>query len=156
MTKPQSAETLLKLGDLSRLTNVPKSTLAQRFDRQKYRPSRHDQPSQGSGRHRQFSRDTINGIAIAQKLIELGVGVTPANKAASLFVDHAQPGRAAGKLFPQDQTLLVLRASGPVVINAPYYSDFADLADHGTAFVAIDCGKICREVDTALTKNNLK
>jgi hypothetical protein len=39
------------------------------------------------------------------------------------------------------------------VINAPYFADFCDLADHGTAFVAVDCGKICREVDEAINKH---
>jgi hypothetical protein len=45
-----------------------------------------------------------------------------------------------------------LRSTGPVVINAPYHADFCDLSDHGSAFAAVDIGKICKEVDLALSK----
>jgi hypothetical protein len=119
-------------------------------------PSRNDKLPSGSGDPHLKSIETVYQLAITAALVRLGVGPKAAACASRKFTDHAQPGRTAGKLFPQDQTLLVLRASGPVVINAPYYSDFADLAEHGTAFVAIDCGKICKEIDIALSQINLK
>jgi hypothetical protein len=138
------------------LTGIPQEKQYQWKDRYVVVPSRQDKRPSGSGDPSLMSIETVRQFAITAALVGLGVMAKRAACAARKFTDHAQPGRAAGKLFEQDQTLLVLRASGPVVINAPYYADFADLADHGTAFVAIDCGKICREVDTALTKNNLK
>ena len=63
MTKPRNAEKPIKLDGLSLITNVPKPTLAQRFDRGLYKSSRRDK-SNGSGRHKEFCRETIIGIAI--------------------------------------------------------------------------------------------
>jgi hypothetical protein len=155
MTKPRNAEKPIKLDGLSLITNVPKPTLAQRFDRGLYKSSRRDK-SNGSGRHKEFCRETIIGIAIAQRFIELGVGVGPATTAAAQFTDNPSPGRPAGELFPQDRTVLCIRPTGPVVVNLPYDADFCDLGNHATAFVAVDCGMICKEVDEALSQNNLK
>jgi hypothetical protein len=98
-----------------------------------------------------MSIETVRQFAITAALVGLGVMAKHAAYAAREFTDEPSPGRAAGKLFPQDRTLLCLRPTGPVVINAPYHADFADLADHGKAFIAIDCGKICKEVDIALS-----
>ncbi len=152
MTRPQGGEIFIKFSDLSRITRTPAPTLAQRIDRGIFKLSRRDKLSSGSGSYREFSRITTIKFAIAQKFVELNVSAGPAHEAASLFTDHSQPGRAAGELFPQDRTVICLRKSGPVLINAPYFYDFADLADHGDAFVALDCAKICREVDTALSR----
>jgi DNA-binding transcriptional MerR regulator len=148
--KPQ-----LKIGDVSSATGVPIPTLGRWLDRRTIKQSSSEHHSTGTGDHRTFNRATINQIAIAKKLTELGVSATPANAAASLFTHQPQPGRAANESFKQDRTLLVLRATGPMVINLPYDADFCDLADHGTAFVAIDCGKICKEVDEALSHKTI-
>jgi hypothetical protein len=60
--------------------------------------------------------------------------------------------RAPNTLYESGRTVLCVRPSGAAVINAPYYADFSDLSDHGAAFVALDCGKICKEVDEAIHK----
>jgi hypothetical protein len=72
MTKPRFADKPLKLGDLSRITKVPKPTLAQRLDRGLFKSSGRDTSNQhGSGQHREFYRDAVIGIAIAQEMIAL-------------------------------------------------------------------------------------
>jgi hypothetical protein len=150
MTTPQFAEKFLKLGGLSRVTKVSRATLAHRLDRGTFKSSRRDKRSQGSGQHREFCRDTIIGIAIAQKLIELGISASRANAAASLFTEHGQRGRAAGEPFSLGRTILVIRPTGPIILNPQFDAEFSELADYGIAFVAVDCGKTCNEVDEAL------
>jgi DNA-binding transcriptional MerR regulator len=141
---------LLKLGAVSRATNVPLPTLGRWLDRGTIKPSCRDKASGGSGEHRQFSRNTIIQIAIARKLIELGIAAGPANEAASMFTEHAQRDRAAGTPFAQGRTILVIRPTGPVILNPLFDAEFSELADYGIAFVAVDCGKACNEVDSIL------
>jgi hypothetical protein len=80
---------LLKLGGVSRVTGVPVPTLGRWFDRGTIESSHLDVTTSGSGEYRQFSRATINKIAIARKLIGLGISAGPANAAASLFTEQA-------------------------------------------------------------------
>jgi DNA-binding transcriptional MerR regulator len=82
MKQPQ-----MKIGDVSRITGVRNVQLSRWLDRDTIQPSRNDHSSTGSGDHRTFSRATINQIAIAKKLIDLGVAAGPANAAASLFTE---------------------------------------------------------------------
>lgn len=143
--------TQLKIGDVSRVTHVPIPTLCRWLDRRTMVLSRDDKPSNGTGDHRMFSRSAVNKIAIARKLIEFEIAAGPANTAAEQFTDKSQPGRAANECFAHNRTMLCLRPSGPVVINAPFYADFEFLSDHGAGLVSIDCGKVCSEVDIALS-----
>jgi hypothetical protein len=115
-------------------------------------PSRNDKLPTGSGDPHLKSIKTVYQLTIAAAFVSCGVGPKLAAKAARTFTDHSQPGRVAGELFEQGLTLLCLRKTGPVVINASHYADFSYLSDHGAAIVAIDCGKICREVDEAIHK----
>lgn len=140
----------LKIGDVSRVTGVPIPTLCRWLDRRVIEPSRRDHPSSGTGDHRTFGRAIINKIAIAKKLIAVGIAAGPANAAASMFTDHGQRNRAAGEPFAQGRTLLVLRASGPVIINSIFDAEFSELAADGIAFVALDCGKTVKEIDAIL------
>jgi hypothetical protein len=141
---------LLKLGGVSRATNVPLPTLGRWLDRGTIKSSRRDKASGGSGEHRQFSRNTIVQIAIARKLIELGIAAGPANAAASLFTEHGQGNRVAGEPFSQGRSILVIRPTGPVLINTQFDAEFSELSDYGVAFVGVDCGKVCKEVDSIL------
>ena len=143
--KPQ-----MKIGDVSRVTGVPIPMLGRWLDRQTIQPSRNDKPSVGTGDHRTFSRATINKIAIAKKLIELGINAGSANEAASLFTDNGQYDRVAGEPFSQGRTILALRPTGAVVLNAQLDADFSELSDFGVAFAAVDCGKVCTEIDSIL------
>jgi hypothetical protein len=150
MTKPHQADRLLKLGDLSRITNIPKSTLAQRFDRGIFKLSRRDKASRGSGEHKEFCRDTITGISIAQKLIELGVGVTPANKAASL-VCQSQPGRAAGETFEFGRAILIHTSTGTTIKNLDSDSSIADVLGRPmTPAVILDIGPVIEQINLKL------
>ena len=145
---------LLKLGGLSRATGVSVPTLGRWFDRGTFKQSRRDKASTGHGDHRQFSRDTVIQIAIAKQLIDLGMSAGPANTAATVFTEHGQRGREPAKPFTQGRTILALRKSGPVVLNA-FDADFGELSDFGVAFVAVDCGKICKEIDAQITSTNI-
>jgi DNA-binding transcriptional MerR regulator len=82
--KPQQ----LKIGDVSRITGVPIPTLCRWLDRRTIKLSKNDKPSTGTGDHRTFSRATINQIAIAKRLIELGLGAGRANAAAAMFTEQ--------------------------------------------------------------------
>lgn len=78
----------LKIGDVSRVTGVPIPTLCRWLDRRTIRQSCNEHHSTGTGDHRTFSRATINQIAIAKKLIELGLGAGRANAAAAMFTEQ--------------------------------------------------------------------
>lgn len=138
------------------LTGVSPEKQYQWDDRGITIPSRNDKRPNGSGDPRLMTIETVYQLAVTANLVRLGVGPRHAAHAARKFTSQGQSGRLAGGLFPQDRTVLCLRATGPVVSNEPYHADFCDLADHGTAFVAIDCGAICKKVDNALSQNNLK
>ena len=146
---------LLKLGAVSRATNIPLPTLGRWLDRGTIKQSRRDKASTGSGEHRQFSRNTIVQIAIARKFIELGINAGRANAAAALFTDHGQRNRAPGEPFAEGLTILALRPTGASVFNAQFDADFSELSDFGVAFVAIDCGKICKTMDAILISQTI-
>ncbi len=146
--------TQMKIGDVSRLTGFRTPTLCRWADRGTLKPNRRDKATTGHGDHRTFSRDTIVQIAIAKPMIELGISAGAANAAASLFTDHGQPGRSAGEPFAQGRTLLILRPTGPVVINPEFDAEFSEMAASGIAFAAVDCGKVCNEIDSLI--NNRK
>jgi DNA-binding transcriptional MerR regulator len=80
--------TQMKIGDVSRVTHVPIPTLCRWLDRRVIKSSRNDHPSSGTGDHRTFGRAIINQVAIAKKLIELGLGAGPANAAAAVFTEQ--------------------------------------------------------------------
>jgi hypothetical protein len=82
MRQPQ-----LKIGDVGSVTHIALPTLRRWLDRRVVTLSRKDKASTGTGDARGFSRATINQIAIAKKLIELGVAAGPANAAAALFTE---------------------------------------------------------------------
>jgi hypothetical protein len=126
------------------------------LDRGTIKQSRRDVASGGSGEHRKFSRNTTVQIAIAKQLIDLGINAGPANAAASLFTEHGQRNRAVGEPFSQGRTILALRPTGAVVLNAQVDADFSELSDFGVAFVAVDCGKICKEVDSIILNTPTK
>jgi hypothetical protein len=111
MTSP-----MFKTGAVCAATGVSVAKLGRWQDRKTLNPSRHDKASSGSGDHRQFSRETINRIAIAKKLIDLGIPASPANQAAALFIELYQFGR----------TLLVLKSSGAQIINADFNAALSD------------------------------
>jgi hypothetical protein len=75
---------MYKTGAVCAATGVSAAKLGRWQDRKTLKQSRQDKASTGSGDHRLYSRETINKIAIAKKLTDLGIGATPANNAALL------------------------------------------------------------------------
>jgi hypothetical protein len=137
-------------------------------------PSRNDKLPSGSGDPHLKSIETVYQLAITAALVRLGVGPKAAAGAARKFTNQSQPGRSAGELFKQDLTVLCIRPTGrtrastgshqpssqPAPLRGRTRTDSTYkrgqtgeqvIADHGTAFVAIDISKICQEVDTALS-----
>jgi predicted GH43/DUF377 family glycosyl hydrolase len=140
--------------DVEGSTGIDVSKQNQWIDRDTIVPSREDKRPSGSGDPRLMTIETVYQFAFTAAGIKLGLSAKHAAHAARQFTAKPSPGRAAGQLFPQNRTLLVVRSSGPVVINAPYHADFCELSDHGIGFIALDCGAICKNVDNALSKNN--
>jgi hypothetical protein len=134
------------------VTGVPQQKAYQWDDRGVTVPSRADKLPSSSGDPHLRSIETVYQLYITAALVAFGLGPKHAATAARTFTDQSQPGRPAGRLFERDRTVLCIRKGGSVVINAPYGADFADLSNHGTALVAVDCNKICREVDEAIHK----
>jgi hypothetical protein len=128
--------------------------LSQRFDRKIYPVSRRDTPCSGSGTYREFSRATINQIAIAEKLIELGVGVGRAIAAAQLFTETGQPGRAANELFEFGLTAMIHSESGTSIRNIDPDSSLSEV--FGRSFepaIILNVGPIIRTVHEAIISN---
>jgi hypothetical protein len=107
---------MYKTGAVCAATGVPIPTLGRWHDRKTPKPSRWDKPSSGSGDHRLFSRATIDQIAIAKTLIDLGIAASPANNAAALFTE----------LFPCGQTLLVITPTDARIVNAEFNATLTD------------------------------
>jgi hypothetical protein len=132
---------MYRTGAVSAATGVPTAKLGRWQDRKTLKPSRYDKASTGSGDHRLFSRATVNRIAIAKRLIDLGIAASPANQAASLFIE----------LFEFGRTLLVLKSTGAQIQNADFNATLPDMC--GRPFesaVIVDIGQIILAVDQAL------
>jgi MerR HTH family regulatory protein len=140
---------MYKTGAVCAATGVPAAKLARWQDRKTLKPSRHDKTSTGSGDHRLFSRESVNKIAIAKTLTDLGIAATPANRAAALLVGLYEFGR----------TLLVVKPSGAEIVNAGFNDPLSDICGRPfQAAVIIDIGQIIATVDQAListTKDSL-
>jgi hypothetical protein len=142
-----AAATHYTAAEVAIATGIPPEKQLQWHDRPIIIPSRNDVRPNGTGDKRLISRETVIQIALTAALARLGIPAGQAASAARLFTDRSSPGRPAGKLYPQDRTVLVLRETGPVVINAELDADFFALADGGISFVAIDVAAVCKTVD---------
>ena len=132
---------MYRTGAVCAATGVSAAKLGRWQDRKTLKPSRQDKASSGSGDHRLFSRATVNKIAIAKKLVDLGIGATPANNAASLF----------NSLFAFGRTLLVFKPTGAQIANAGFNDSLTDIC--GRPFesaIIVDIGHIIMAVDQAL------
>jgi len=138
------------------LTGIPQEKQYQWKDRSVVVPSRQDKRPSGSGDPSLMRIETVYQFAITAELVELGLMAKHAASAARKFTDETSPGRSAGKLFPEGRTILALRPTGAVVLNAQVDADFSELSDFGVAFAAVDCGKICKEVDSIILNTPTK
>jgi hypothetical protein len=144
---------LLKLGGVSRATNVPLPTLSRWFDRGTIESCYLDSTTSGSGEYRRFSRNTVNKIAIARKLIGLGIAAGPAVTAAAHFTDFGDDKRPPNELYEFGRTVLVHTESGTSIRNLD--SDVPLSEALGRPFqnaVIIDIGPIITAVTEALKK----
>jgi hypothetical protein len=144
----------LRIGSVARVTGVRDVQLLRWLDRNTIQPSRFDKPTTGSGDFRTFSRATINQIAIAKKLIDLGVPAGPANAAASLFTEIGQPGRAANEVFEFGLTVMIHTASGTTIKNIDSESSLADVFGRNfDSSITVNIGPILKAVDEAIISN---
>ena len=136
---------MYKTGAVSAATGVSAAKLSRWQDRKTLKPSRQDKASSGSGDHRLFSRVTIDRIAIAKRLTDLGIAARPANQAAASFVEPYKFGR----------TLLVVKPSGgSQILNAEFNATLTDICGRPFESAAIvDIGQIILAVDHALISN---
>lgn len=150
MKQPQ-----MKIGDVSRLTGVRDVTLSRWLDRNTIKPSRNDRRSSGTGDHRIFSRSTINNIAIAKQLINLGLKAGPANAAAATFTESGGNGRAANELWEFGLTVLVHTGTGITsIVNIDPESSLS--AVFGRSFnsaILVNIGPVIKTVDEAIISN---
>jgi hypothetical protein len=140
---------MFKTGAVCAATGVPAARLGRWKDRKTFEPSRADKGSTGSGDHRLFSRESVNRIAIAKCLTDLGIAAKPANQAATLFDGLHDECR---------RTLLVVTPSGPQIINADYSAALPEICGRPfAAAVIVDVGQIIKTIDETLiatTKDN--
>jgi hypothetical protein len=113
-------------------------------------PSRADKRPSNSGDLRLNSLATVNQFAIFAEAVKVNVPVRLGAYAARLFTDNGSPGRPANKLYPRGKTLIVIRPSGPELINVDPDADFYTLSDFGSSFTAINVGDVVREVENKL------
>ena len=136
-----------KIGVVSAATGVPVPTLGRWHDRRTLKPSRRDKPSSGSGDHRLFSRATIDQIAIAKTLIDLGIAASPANRAAAHFTE----------LFPCGRTLLIATPTDARIVNAEFNATLTDFCGRPfSSAVIVDCGHVVAAVDQALISTKVQ
>ncbi len=138
----------LRIGDVARVTGVRNVQLSRWLDRHTIQLSRLDKGSTGTGGFRTFSRATINQIAIAKKLIDLGVAAGPANAAATLFTEMGQPGRPANELFEFGLTVMIHSESGTSITNADSDSSLSDVFGRGLKpAIFLNIAPVIRVVD---------
>jgi hypothetical protein len=97
-----------------------------------------------------ISSDTAYQFAIFGKCTELGIKPRRAADAARLFAIE-QPGRQASAVFEFGRTLLVMKTTGPQIVNVESNSSLTDVCGRlYDAAVIVDVGQIIAGVDEAL------
>jgi hypothetical protein len=145
------SQPLLKLGGLSRVTGVPMPMLGRWLDRNTIEASHMDVTTSGSGDYRKFSRATVNTVAIASKLIALGIPAGQANDAAAHFTNFGAEDRAPNELYEFDRTILIHTEGGTRIKNVAPDASISDML--GRPFIAaviVDVGQIIKQVDEAI------
>ena len=118
---------LLQLGGLARVTGVREPTLLRWLDRGSIESSHFDTTTSGSGEYRKFSRNTVNKIALAKKLIGLGIPVGPANNSAAQYTDFGDDKRAANKPYEFGRTILIRTEAGTTIKNLDPDASLSDV-----------------------------
>jgi hypothetical protein len=148
---------MFRNADVVRATGLPPRVLSDWLDRGVIVLGRDDVDAAGSGSPRQFSRRRVNQIALTVELSRAGLPASLAAQAAAAFTDAPSPGRAAGDLFANGETLLIHGAAGSRVIAAHTRDDFAaaatDFSSNPGGMVVINVGAVLGRVDAALGTN---
>jgi hypothetical protein len=142
--------TLLKLGGLSRVTGVRMPTLLRWWDRNTIESG---VTTSGSGEYRRCDLATINRVAIAAKLMPLGVAAGPSLKAAAHFTDFGDGKRAANELFEFGRTILIHTEAGTKIKNLDADVSISDAFGRPmTPAIILDIGPVIHEVDQNIQK----
>lgn len=100
-----------------------------------------------------LSRQRVYQVAITYQLLQVGMTLSQAAKAAFAFTDNGNPGRDPACLFEFGKTLLIIVPKEALVINADYDASFAELTGRIARSAAIvDLNRIVAQVDQHLTK----
>jgi hypothetical protein len=109
-----------------------------------------DRQTSGSGDPVGYSRRRILQAAILRKLIPFGVTNKAAGRHALAFTDECQTDRAAGQLFPNGKTILVVSPEGATVKNVMFDVTLADATDREVAAIIINLNQVVAQVDAVL------
>jgi hypothetical protein len=115
-----------------------------------------DKESTGSGVPVGYSRNRILQAAFMKKLTPLGLTAAAAARHAFVFTDQFQPDRAAGQLYPEGRTILVVTAEGAKVVNTNFDVTLTDATDRAETCLVIDCNQIVQQVDAVLNNESSK
>jgi hypothetical protein len=140
--------TLLKLGGFSRVTGVRAPTLLRWWDR---RTIESGIATSGSGEYRKYDLPTIYKVAIASKLMPLGVGAGQSLKAAAHYTDFSDGNRTPNELFEFGRTVLVHTSAGTTIKNLDSEASIAEYVGRPmTPAIILDIGPVIDEVNTKL------
>jgi hypothetical protein len=143
-------QTHYTMPDLVAISGTNAARLNQLFGTGVLVPSRPDKRPSGSGDLRLTSLATVLQLVIMTEFEKLNVPPRMGAFTARLFTDNASPGRPAGKLFSRGLTVLVIRPSGPELINVNPDADFWTLSNLESSFTAVDINSVVKKVDEIL------
>jgi hypothetical protein len=136
--------------DVQAITGISVPRQSQLLDRGVIVASRADKRPSGRGDPRLNSLATVYQFAIMAEGERLNVPGRLAAYAARLFTDQPSHGRPAGKLFDRGRSVLVIRPTGPVLVNVDPDADFSALADFEASFTAINVNAVVKRVNELL------
>jgi hypothetical protein len=137
--------------DICRATGFTVPQQNQHIARHTIIPSCYDSKPTGTGDVRLTSSETAYQFAIFGKCTELGIQARRAAEAARLFAVE-QPGRQASAVFEFGRTLLVVKTTGPQIVNVDYDASLSDIFGRPMpATIIIDIGQVIDEVNVKLS-----
>ncbi len=107
----------------------------------------------GSGNYCGLSRARILQSATTEALWKAGVSLSTAAKAALVFSDYGNTGRAPGECFGVGKTILLVSREGATVINTFSSTSFSDVSAGSACIIAVDLNNVVERVDAVLNLN---
>lgn len=111
-------------------------------------------PKNGTGNHHEFSLRDIDRVGVVSELVRIGLPVSEAAKAASVFSDERSARRPKGQLHRDGKTLLIVDADGTSVVRADDREVFEDamskLFADTRSVIVLNATEALRSVDRAL------